>query len=133
MLIKDYKKYLNLSKVLNHNFGMEGRENKPVSTQSIMMDLLDDGMIKCRYIMIANFGSDSMLREMQQRYRNEALGMLEAALKRIKDEYKERFKETINFDIIESSIGDDVEFLTFSVYNGLRKGYYRLGALIEIS
>lgn len=135
MLIKDYQKYLNLSRVLNSTFGTEGAENKAFNTQSVKFDLLDDGMIKCRYMMIVNFGSDTMMREMMRRYRTEAMSMLEAALDRIEDEYKKQFPgiDAPSFSIIENTVGEDVEFLTFGPYKGTRKAYYRFGCLIEVS
>lgn len=134
MLVNDYQRFLNLSRILNSTFGSEGAVNKGFNTQSVKFDLLDDGMLKCRYMMIVNFGSDTMMREMMRRYKEEALGMLEAALDKIKEQYKTDFKgQTVpTFDIVESSIGEDVEFLTFTQYKGTRKAYYRFGCLIEI-
>lgn len=134
MLVKNYKKFLNLSKVINSSFGSEGPENNRHHTQSIKLDLLDDGMIKCRYLMVVNFGSDSMMREMRERYENEARVMVTAAIKTIKEKYKEQFPEDEQpkFDLLESSVGHDVEFLTYSMYSGTRKAYYRFGCLIAV-
>ncbi|MFA6049730.1 MAG: hypothetical protein WC761_00765 [Candidatus Paceibacterota bacterium] len=135
MLIKDYQKYLNLSRVLNSTFGTDGADNKAFNTQSVKFDILDDGMLKCRYMMIVNFGSDTMMREMMRRYRTEAMGMLEAALDRIKEEYRTQFPglDVPKFSIMEETIGEEVEFLTFGPYKGTRKAYYRFGCLIEIT
>lgn len=133
MLVKNYEKFLNLSRVLNSSFGAES--GKTHATQSVKFDLLDDGMIKCRYLMIVNFGSDTMMREMMRRYQSEARSMLEAALKKIVEDYKVQFpkQEVPEFDIIDSTIGEDVEFLTFSQYKGTRKAYYRFGCLVKVS
>lgn len=132
MLIKNYEKFLNLSKLLNTTFGAGTGKN--YATQSIKFDILDDGMLKCRYMMIVNFGSDSMMREMMRRYNDEARSMVEAALKKLKEDYKETYpkQDVPEFGIVETSIGEDVEFLTFSQYNGNRKGYYRFGCLITV-
>lgn len=134
MLIKDYQKYLNLSRVLNSTYGMEGPANKTHNTQSIKFDLLDDGMVKVRYMMIVNFGSDTMMREMMRRYRTESMSMLEAALENIKAEYKKQFPTASQpkFSIMEETVGEDIEFLNFGSYLGTRKAYYRFGCLIEV-
>lgn len=133
MLVKNYEKFLNLSRVLNGSFGTGAV--KPNATQSVKFDLLDDGMIKCRYLMIVNFGSDTLMREMMRRYQSEARGMLEAAMKKIVEDYKTQFpkQELPEFEILDSTIGEDVEFLTFSQYKGTRKAYYRFGCLIKVS
>ena len=134
MTVKNYQKYMNLSRVLNSTFGTEGSGNRAYSTQSIKFDILDDGMIKVRYLMIVNFGSDTLMREMMVRYRNEAVAMLQSAFKKIKEEYKTQFptETTPDFEIVNSTIGEDVEFLTFSQYSGSRKAYYRFGCLVEV-
>ncbi len=134
MLVKDYQRFLNLSRVLNSTFGSEGVENRPVNTQSVKFDLLDDGLLKVRYVMIVNFGSDSLMREMMRRYRDEAIAMLEAALKTIKEKYEKEFpsSKVPNFNIVQSTTGEEVEFLTFNMYKGSRKAYYKFGCLIEV-
>lgn len=134
MLVNNYKKFLNLSRVLNSSFGTEGAVNKKYSTQSVKFDLLDDGMIKCRFMTIIAFGSDSMMREMMVRHQNEGLNMLETALKEIKDRYKMLFPEdpVPTFKVLKSSISDDVEFLNYNMYSSTRRAYYRLGCLIEV-
>jgi len=135
MLVKDYQRFLNLSRVLNSSFGTEGVENRPFNTQSVKFDLMDDGLIKVRYLMIVNFGSDTMMREMMRRYRDEAVEMLKGALKTIKEKYETEFPQSTapTFDIVESTIGEEVEFLTFNMYKGSRKAYYRFGCMIEVS
>jgi hypothetical protein len=132
MLVKDYEKYINLSKLLNTTFGTGAGKN--YATQSIKFDILDDGMLKCRYMTIVNFGSDTMMHEMKRRYSEEARSMVEAALKKLREDYKEAFpkQKLPTFKILENTIGDDVEFLTFSQYAGTRKGYYRFGCLVSI-
>lgn len=134
MLIKDYERYLNLSKVLNSTFGAEGVGNKPFNTQSIKFDILDDGILKCRFLMIVNFGSDSVFREMRNRYKNEAISILEASLKRIAEEYKVRFpgSDPIKLSAVENSFGEDVEIINYSIHNANRKAYYRFGCLVEV-
>jgi hypothetical protein len=134
MLVKNYQKFLNLSKVINSSFGTEGAENGRLHTQSIKFDMLDDGMLKCRYLAVVNFGSDSIVREMRGRYEDEARELIKAAVKKIKEDYKEQFpdSEQPKFNLIESSVGHDVEFLTYSMYSGSRKAYYRFGCLISV-
>lgn len=132
MLVRNYEKYLNLSRVLNTTFG--AGSDRTHATQSVKFDILDDGMLKCRYLMIVNFASDTLMREMMRRYNDEAKSMVEAALKKIVEDYKTTFpgEEVPKLSIIENTIGEDMEFLTFSQYSGTRKGYYRFGCLVKI-
>ena len=47
MLIKDYQKFINLSRLLNTSFGSDSSNHGRVyQTQSIKFDLLDDGLLK---------------------------------------------------------------------------------------
>ena len=134
MLIKDLKKYNNLSRVLNSTFGSEGPMNRPVSTQSIKMTLLDDRMIKAHFMMICNFGSNSMLREMMKRYEVEAMSMLEAAIQKVIEEYKVKFPNStpVKLDILHDTSNADVEPISYSIYGQPNKGYYRFGVLVEV-
>lgn len=132
MLIKNYEKFLRLSKVLNSSFGASGAPTQ--ATQSVKFDLLDDNMIKCRYIMVVNFNTDTMMREMMRRYQSEARNMLEAAIRKIVEDHKKLFpgEEVPELEILDHTIGEDVEFLTFSQYRGTRKAYYRFGCLMQV-
>lgn len=133
MLVKDYKKYLNLSRLLNTTFGISSL-NKKVATQSIKFDIIDEGMLKCRFITIINFNNNIALSETMRRSKDEALTMLRATLEKLKENYKKNFpkEDNLSFKLIQDSIEDNVEFITFSPYNGSKKGYYRFECLIKV-
>jgi hypothetical protein len=135
MLIKDYQKFINLSRLLNTSFGSNSSNHGRVyQTQSIKFDLLDDGLLKIRYLTIVNFGSDTMMRELMVRYRQEAISMIEAALKTVKENYAKEFPgQTVpNFKLEEETIGEDIEYISYYNYTGNRKAYYRFGCLVEV-
>ncbi len=135
MLIKDYQKFINLSRLLNTSFGSDsGNHGRVYQTQSIKFDLLDDGLLKIRYLTIVNFGSDTMMRELMPRFRQEALSMIESALKNVKEQYAKEFPgQTVpDFSLQEDTINEDIEYISYYNYTGNRKAYYRFGCLVEI-
>ena len=135
MLVKDYQKFINLSKLLNTSFGSDtSNYNRVYQTQSVKFDLLDDGLLKIRYLCIVNFGSDTMMRELMRRYRDEATSFIEAALKQVKEQYAEKYPgETVpNFTLQEETCNEDIEYISYYNYTGNRKAYYRFGCLVEI-
>jgi hypothetical protein len=135
MLIKDYQKFINLSKLLNTSFGSDSDNHGRVhQTQSIKFDLLDDGLLKVRYLTIVNFGSDTMMRELMPRFRQEALSMIEAALKNVREQYKENYPDLDlpEFSLQEESCNEDIEYISYYNYTGNRKAYYRFGCLVDV-
>jgi hypothetical protein len=135
MLIKDYQKFVNLSRLLNTSFGADSSNHGRVyQTQSIKFDLLDDGLLKIRYLTIVNFGSDTMMRELMPRFRQEALSMIESALKTVKENYSKEFpgQSVPDFTLQEETCNEDIEYISYYNYTGNRKAYYRFGCLVEI-
>lgn len=134
MAINNYKRFLNLSKILNSTFGDEGPKNKALSSIGIKFDLIDDVYMKCRIMMIVNFGANSLIQEMLPRHRAEAEAMLQAALVKIKEEYEEKFPDSpkIKLTALEHTSNDGVEALSYDVYGRIRTSYFRWGCAIEV-
>ena len=135
MLINDYQKYINLSRLLNTSFGGDSTNfGKTTQTQSIKFDIQDEGLIKVRYLTIVNFGSDTLMREMMKRFREEGIAMIESALKNVKEKYKEDFEgqSVPTFTLEEDTITEDIEHISYYNYTGNRKAYFRLGVMVSV-
>lgn len=136
MLINDYQKYINLSRLLNTTFGGDSTDfGKTTQTQSIKFDIMDEGLIKVRYLTIVNFGSDTLMREMMKRFREEGISMIEAALKNVKEQYKEQFdgQDVPSFTLEEDTVNEDIEHISYYNYSGNRKAYFRIACLVSVS
>ena len=135
MLINDYQKYINLSRLLNTTFGGDSTDfGKTTQTQSIKFDIVDEGLIKVRYLTIVNFGSDTLMREMMKRFREEGIAMIESALKNVKEKYKEQFsgQDVPSFTLEEDTVNEDIEHISSYSYTGNRKCYFKLNCLISV-
>lgn len=132
MLVKDYKKFVNLSKLLNTTFGTTGPNPMRIGTQTLKYELLDDGMLKVMYLTTVSFPSESLMRESRKRWETEGLTMIESALKELEQKYKDEFGKEIKCTIMEESFNDSFEFVSYSLYNPIKRALYRVGVLVEI-
>lgn len=132
MLVKNYKKFLNLSKLLNNSFGSTGPDPLRLGTQSLKFEILDDGMLKVLFITTVSFPSETIMREARKRWETEAISMIKGALKELEEQYKENYKESINCSIIDDSFNDSFEFVSYSMYNPIKRALYRVGVFVEV-
>lgn len=130
MPVENFNKYTALANILNSSFGKSG--TKPLTTQSVKAQLLDDNNLKINFMMIVNFSSENMRFEMSKRYRTEGLAMIKAKLDSIKEEYKEATDSSVSFKIVEQSVLDSFELLTNSQFSPKKTAYYRLSAHVEV-
>lgn len=132
MLVQDYTKFLNLSKVLNTTFGSTGPNPARTGTQVIKFSQLSDGLMKVIFITTVNFASDTRMREARVRWEKDALSMIEAALKQAASQYKEQFKEEIKLSIVEETFNDSFEMISYSQYNPMHRALYRVGVMVDV-
>jgi len=132
MLVKDYKKFVNLSRLLNSSFGSSGMNHSRFGTHSLKYELLDDGFLKVLCITTVSFPSETMMRESRARYEREGMAIIEAALKDLIERYKAEFNQDISCKILEESFNDSFEFLNYSLYNPMKRALYRVGVFVEI-
>lgn len=154
-MVRNHELYTNLSKVVNSSFGSTGPggadANNRVSTQSIKFDVVDENTIKVSYQAIVTFASKSMYRDLKHKYRAEGISMLKASLERFAEEYKElvskekleagpapsgkdkaKEKPSIKLKANESTITDNVEYISYSSYKPVQTGFYRLSCLVDV-
>jgi len=132
MLVKDYKKFVNLSRLLNSSFGTTGPNPLRIGTQTLKYELLDEGMLKVLFITTVSFPSETLMRESRKRWETEGLTMIESALKDLEEKYKSEFGAEIKCKIQEESFNDSFEFISYSLYNPIKRALYRVGVLVDI-
>src|SRR5574337_1344957 len=117
MPVQDFKKYQDLAKCMNSTFGDSATNRSKTLNQSIKMSLYNETLLKVTFMMVVNFGSDNMVREMAPRFRNEGMAMVEAAIERLKNDYEDLTGEKVKLKLLEHSVVDSFEFLSYSMYN----------------
>jgi hypothetical protein len=132
MLVQDYSKFLNLSKILNNSFGTTGPNPGRTGTQVIKFEQVSDGLLKVLFITMVNFPSETRMRESRIRWEKEAMGMIESALKDIEEKYKAAFDKEISLTIEDSTFNDSFEFVSYSQYNPMHRALYRVGVMVDV-
>jgi MinD-like ATPase involved in chromosome partitioning or flagellar assembly len=86
------------------------------------------------FMMIVNMPNNPQTaREMKERYKEQALQMLKAALQRIREDYQEQHEgKTIKLKMVDRSVTEGLEYLTNAQYRPTLQAYYRLQCLVEI-
>jgi hypothetical protein len=130
MTVKDYKKYLNLSKVFNKTFGTETHMKS--STENVMVKIVDEGMLSATFIISVNFSSEGMWRELRKRWLEEGLASIKRNMDEAAEKYKDLTGETVKFDIIKASVSDSMELTNYSLYNPKKLGYFRVTCNIDV-
>lgn len=154
-MVRDHELYSNLSKVANSSFGSTGpggaEANNRVSTQSIKFEVVDENTIKASYQSIVTFSSKSMLRDLETKYKQEALSMLKASMEKFSSDYedlvsKEKLevgpvpsgakipdvKKKVKLTVNDSTVTDSVEYIAYSMYSPVQRGFYRMSCLISV-
>ena len=72
------------------------------------------------------------MREARKRWETEAISMIKGALEELENQYKENFKESIKCSIVEDSFNDSFEFVSYSMYNPIKRALYRVGVFVEV-
>lgn len=130
MTVKNYNKYLNLSKVFNKTFG-SGTHSKS-STENVLVKIVDEGMISATFIISVNFSSEGMWRELRKRWLEEGLETIKRTLDTAASEYETLAGESIKFEIIKASVSDSMELTSYNVYNPKKLGYFRVTCNAEV-
>ena len=132
-MVQDQNKYYQLSRVCNSTFGTQGPgENKNFVAQNVKFHVLDDNTLKASYQTIVNFASKSMLRDIREKYQRDAMSLVEKGLKSFVAEYKEQFGSEIKLSVKDFTVTDDIEFVSYSMYTPMNRGFYRLTCIVEV-
>ena len=118
MTVKNYKKYLALSRVFNKTYGAISSQKS--STETVTVRLVDDEMVTGLFIIIVNYPSEDLWREFRKRWIEEGVEKITETFKKASVEYKEIVKDdsavpdkTVKFEINQATISDGLEFLNY--------------------
>lgn len=131
-MVKDYKKLLRISQVLNSSFGTNGPGGQIVNGFNVRLEPIDDRLIKARAIMNVSFTSDQMMRELLRKYRDEALAMIRASLDKAAADYEAQFNEKIKFSFNEKGFDESTEFYQINQYTAQSRAFYRVNVLVQV-
>jgi len=131
-MVKDYKKLLRISQVLNSTFGSDGPGAQIVNGTNVKLEPVDDKLIKAKATMNVSFRTDQMMREMTRKYREEAIERIKASLERVAKEYKAKFDENINLSFDEKAIDESTEFYQINQYTAQSRAFYRVSVLVKV-
>lgn len=132
MTVQDFKKYQDLAKCMNSTFGDSATNRSKTLNQSIKMALYNETLVKITFMMLVNFGSDNMVREMAERFKNEGMAMVKGAMERLKKDYEDSTGEKVKLTLLDDSVVDSFEFISAAIYNPRKTAYFRLSCLVDI-
>lgn len=130
MTVKNYDKYLALSRVFNKTYGAPSTLRS--STETVTIKLVDDGMATAMFLIIVNFSSEGMWRELRKRWLEEGLEKIRSTLKIAAEEYETITGKTVKFTLHEPSINDGLEMTNYNLYNPKKSAYYRVFCNVAI-
>jgi hypothetical protein len=122
--VKDYQKYLALSRVFNKTYGAPSTMKS--SSETVTLRLVDDEMISAMFLIHFNFSSEGMWRELRKRWLEEGVEKIQKTLKKAAEEYETITGSTVKFEIKEASISDSLEFISYNLYNPKKAAYFRV-------
>lgn len=152
-MVRNFNKYLILSRVASFKPTFTTMAPIRASTQSVRFEVIDENTVKVWYQGIITVASASMQRELHIMHKKDALEMIEAAVKDFAERYKETVKNlkpedaevsgatestltpdkgTIKLTLKDFTISDSVEFIDYSVYKPFQTAFYRVSALIDV-
>lgn len=137
-MIKEKEKYDILSNLIQTSFGKSSVRG---GTFNIKMNVQTDSLMKVTVRTLTSFGHDSVFRDMQPKWKSECLDILNQALKKAEEEYKEAAKtkkndetpKTIKLKVKPETIEDDYTLMNFSVYTPKKDIVFFVTALVDIS
>jgi hypothetical protein len=131
MTVKDFQKYQALSRVFNKTFGAPSTLKS--STETVTVKCVDDTMMSGMYLTVVNFSSEGMWRELRKRYIEDGLASLEKSLRTAEEEYETITGKKVKLKVMQNTISDSLEFVSYSLYNPKKTAYFRVFCNIEVT
>lgn len=143
--VKNYLTYQRLANALAKNSGQDERKN-----HWIKFEAMDDGLLKVVHQSFVSAGHQSVKLELQRKWRQDALVDIQNRMKKIeedyaklseiadntevlsKNEYSEPAKKKISLEILDSSIQETSDPLSYQVYSVQKTSVYKVFALIRV-
>lgn len=109
-----------------------GRTSTPqTASYSVKFTFAGENRVLASYKVITNFVSEKEMILMKRNCDEESKAVIEAAVKGVKDSYKELSGSSVTFKEVSST--DSLEIIGFNVHNPKRTAYYRKKVFFEIA
>ncbi len=128
----NYDEYNALGQAIDTTWGRSStagtRDN---ASMSVKAHLLGENLLVLTYMTVISFGDIAEREREIKRYGDEANGVLDAALARVKRDFKELAGRTLKSKQVKEDW--DWELLTLGQFSGRRDAYYRKKVVIEVT
>lgn len=131
MTVKDFKKYQALSRVFNKTFGAPSTMKS--STETVTVKCVDDTMMSAMFLIVVNFSSEGLWRELRKRYMEEAIEKITKTLRQAEEEYETLTGDKVKLKIMQQTVSDSLEFVSYSLYNPKKTAYFRVFCNVEVT
>ena len=149
MPIKQTAKFRILANAVQRNYGVTSETKYP--THFLKANILTDDHIQFICQTTVNFGHQNVFQEMRHKYIAELVGLVEQSMKRIEEDYKKQVEQkdnllepkvepyekpapkSIKLKLMPETMKDDLEYISYSLYNPQKTAFFRLVVLAEIS
>lgn len=109
-----------------------GRSSTPKSASfSVKISLAGDARLLVSYQAIVNFVTEKEMVTMKRIYAEESESVVAAALKTVKENYKELTGQSLKINEVNSN--DSLEIIGFGVHNPKRMAYFRRKSIVELA
>lgn len=119
--------------MLNSTLGSSGPGLGISPSEKVTLKMISEDLIEARYQGIVTFTTDRIKESLMPKFQNQALGLVEATLKKVNEAFKEENEGgSLAFEINTETLREDVEFLHYNMYNPVRRANYRIYCLINV-
>lgn len=133
-MVRNFDKYMKLVKIANGTFGTTGIGTERVSTTSFKFEVINEATIKITYQCIGNFASRSIWRDIKAKYKRDGMTLIKEGVDQFVEQFKEANEgEKVRLKVIDTSINDGVEYVSYSIYKAQNTGIYRLWCLVDVT
>jgi hypothetical protein len=118
-----------LGQAIDTTFGRSSTTNA-MSSQSIKMVLRGPETLEVKFTTIVNLVNDREMVDLKKRFTDESSDLIEQALKRVKEDYKDATEKTVKFKQLSEK--DGFEIINLNIYNRKRTAYYRRNLIFSV-
>jgi hypothetical protein len=149
MSIKDTAKYRILANAIQTSFGHSSLLKYP--THFVKANVISDEHIRFMCQTTVTFGHENVFHALRKKYINECLELVAKTMKRIETAYVEEIEikgkllepkvepyekappKSIKLKLIDETLQDEIEHLSYSIYNVKKTVFFRIFIVAKIS
>ena len=149
MPIKQTARYRILANSVQRSFGVTSEAKYP--THFVKANVTTDDHIQFICQTTVNFGHQNVFLEMRHKYIAECVGLVEQSMRRIEEDYKDQIEQkgkllepkiepyekaapkSIKLKLLPNTLRDELDYVSYSLYNPQKTAFFRIIVLVEIS